>query len=245
MVSRELSNATSLLPADFEIPRVELPEHQADALLNYNIQINATPPDTTSPSLIKPPSSDLYFNSVWENITTRNNEDPYEKTSLENSDALNMTAFNPNYSWESAMQLPVDMTSIMRRPPTERDLDTGTTTLPLFTRSRMYDLYDPYAALTKNEKKRDSADQESPMISSGRSLKSNSYGTGNDPIEIDDSPPTSNKQSQTGSNSNSKAKKRPHSQESPIKSTKKTERKGSTSSTKPIAPLRKSKAKRE
>ena len=226
---------------------IELTDPQIDALVQHLELNDSAAQSAISPGQSNSGTSDLYFNSIWENITTRINEDPYEKTSLENSDPLNVAAFNPTYSWENATKLPIDLSSIMRRPPTERDLDTGTSMLPLFMRSRMYDLYDPYATLeTQNEKNRESAEQASKEAPAGRFMKSISHGTGNDPIEIDDSPPSLTQQSQTSSNNNSKAKKRPYPQESPVKvANKKAERKGSSSSGKTIAPLRKGKTKKE
>jgi len=115
----------------------------------------------------------------------------------------------------------------MRRPPTERDLDLGTTTLPLFARSMLYDLHD-----TGHDTNNDGASS-----TRARSMSSTprAYGTGNDPIEIDDSPPLVP----------TKSKKRPYPQDSPVKNQKKLDRKGSTSASKPIAPAPKRKTKRE
>ena len=175
---------------------------------------------------MNPPTPETYFNSVWENITT-GIDDPYAKTHLENADPIDLAAFEPKFMWENANNLPPDLSSLMRRPPTERDLDLGTTTLPLFARSMLYDLYDT----THDTNNHDAS------LARARSMSATprSYGTGNDPIEIDDSPPPIP----------TKSKKRPYPQDSPIKTQKKLERKGSTSVSKPIAPAPKRKPKRE
>jgi hypothetical protein len=176
-------------------------------------------PNTINP--LKPPSTDAYFNSVWENIMTRD-EDPYTKVTLENKDPMNIEVFEPTYMYEKANTTPIDLSSLMRRPPTERDLDLGTSALPLFARSMLYDLYE-------------SPSTNSPdTTSSAVSTMKRRYGTDDDPIEIVDSPPISQ----------TKSRKRPLPQDSPVKNQKKLERRGAAS-TKPIAPVPKRKTKRE
>lgn len=245
----------------------ELPDPQIDPTLTYlKSQLAATQLNTTSSTdMTSKPETNPYFNSVWENISTRTYDDPYEKTSLENSDTLNIALFNPSYSHERATTLPIDLASIMRRPATERDLDVGTTTLSLFTRSRMYDLYDPYAidkfeTGMEDENDRSALYRASANMPTGRAERSTSghpRGNGNDPIEIDDISPPSEVHStnaiQVNNNSGNKSRKRPYPQESPVKQPtslplsqhRKIERKGSGSAGKAIVPLRKGKTKRD
>jgi hypothetical protein len=246
---------------DHHFSYAELPGPQIDPTLTYlTSQLAATQLNTTSSTdMTSKPETNPYFNSVWENISTRTYDDPYEKTSLENSDTLNIALFNPSYSHERATTLPIDLASIMRRPATERDLDVGTTTLSLFTRSRMYDLYDPYA-IDKLETGMEDENDRSALMPTGRAERStlgHPHGSGNDPIEIDDiSPPSEvhpTNAIQVDNNSGNKSRKRPYPQESPAKQPtslplsqhRKIERKGSSSAGKAVVPLRKGKTKKE